>query len=63
MKYRRKSDDKMKRLLQNVTRGNSYVMWDDEDDFFDEYDFKATKEIGNAREHKKRIKGLKLYES
>ena len=63
VKYRRKSDDKMKRLLQDVAKGSAYDVLDDEDDFFDEYDFKATKEIGNAREHKKRIKGLELYES
>jgi hypothetical protein len=61
-KYRRKSDDKMKRLLRDVAKGDSYELLDHEADFFDEYDFKATKEIGNAREHKKRIKGLELYE-
>jgi hypothetical protein len=62
-KYRKKSDDKMKRILQDVAKGNAYDVLDDEDDFFDEYDFKATKEIGNARQHKTRIKGLELYEN
>ncbi len=62
VKYRRKSDDKMKRLLRDVTKGNAYDVLADEDDFFDEYDFKAGKEIGNARAHKERIKGLAVYE-
>jgi hypothetical protein len=63
VKYRRKSDDKMKRILQDVIKGNACDMLADEDDFFDEYDFKAGKEIGNARQHNKRIKGLERYEN
>ena len=61
VKYRKKSDAKIKEILREMIKSGSLEMWDEWDVVA--YEVKATREIRNSQEHKRRLKDLKRYET
>lgn len=56
---RNKGKSKIKQVLRNL-KGNSQLA--DEEEFFDEEDFVARRELSNARVHRQRLKGIRKFE-
>ncbi len=61
IKYRKKSDAQIEEILREMIKSGSLEMWDESDAVV--YEVKATREIRNAHKHKRRLKGLKRYET
>jgi hypothetical protein len=60
-RYRRRSEEKMKRRLRELVRSGDLDAWDEEE-LFDEDEARAARELGNARAHVHRLKELEAYE-
>jgi hypothetical protein len=61
VKYRRKSDAKIKEILREMIKSGSLEMGDEWDVVA--YEVKGTREIRNAQKHKRRLQDLKRYET
>ena len=59
--YRRKSDARLKRRLREMAYTADEDTWE-EDAIQAEYDARASRELRNARTHKRRLRGLEKHE-
>ena len=61
-RYRRRSEEKMKRRLRELASSGDLDAWDEEEPF-DEDEARAARELGNARAHAHRLRELEPMKS